>query len=72
MEVARKVILFFKFKVKTINQLIIKKKLMVYPPFLEGKALLKSEKEWKRELYRPIDSKNDFMEFEIRLVPYFV
>ena len=39
--------------------------------FLEGKALLRKDEEWKGGLYRPIDGKNDLKEFEIRLVPYF-
>ncbi|GAA0880405.1 glycoside hydrolase family 127 protein [Algoriphagus jejuensis] len=39
--------------------------------FLRGKALLQPDRNWKDELYRPIDSKTELKEFEIRLVPYF-
>ncbi|PZX50974.1 aceric acid hydrolase [Algoriphagus chordae] len=39
--------------------------------FLDGKALLETEKSWEAELYRPINSETELKEFEIRLVPYF-
>lgn len=39
--------------------------------FLDGKALLETEKSWEGELYRSINSETELKEFEIRLVPYF-
>jgi DUF1680 family protein len=39
--------------------------------FLEGKALLRSPKDWNEVLYQPIQSENDLQEINIKLIPYF-
>ncbi|RAI89939.1 hypothetical protein LV83_01940 [Algoriphagus yeomjeoni] len=39
--------------------------------FLEGTALVQTDEDWNGDLYRPIDSKSELKELEIRLVPYF-
>jgi DUF1680 family protein len=39
--------------------------------FLEGTAFVQTDEDWNGDLYRPIDSKSELKELEIRLVPYF-
>lgn len=39
--------------------------------FLQGEALLQSSKDWNKDLYQTINSKNNLQKISIRLIPYF-